>query len=411
MKKFFKVFISSALSLLMVFTLSITIVSHAKADTNDSGTIIEKMVTAIQDKDWDTFTYLMSSDQQKYYVKYFEDSSYNNGVKQVQTVSLESITNVQDDLAKSDLLSTEYPVLNNLSIVETYIVGLNCTVSKENQYFYNGLNYFLIALANENGEMKIVQFNRPTYNLANKTIEQQIDSTDTNYQDEMGALNVIKNASHGYLINGKGEAITDGFTIIQKENSQLNNGTIQPEAYSDTPNLGLYTSYSAPDVIEVLMNRDEDDNAVVEFPFDYYIKNTINNEWINGWNTQSLKAGAFCIKAAGWYRIISPVNSSIGYDVTQYTQYFSVDTSRSNTDAIFDSIDGLFMVNSTNHVFYGEYGAGSPGSAGTSGTGRLLQYGSQYLASSKSYTYSQILDYYYKGSAYSSGNIKFVSVY
>ena len=58
--------------------------------------------------------------------------------------------------------------------------------------------------------------------------------------------------------------------------------------------------------------------------------------------------------------------------------------------------------------FFPEYGAGTSGEAGTKGNGRLLQWGSQYLAKTKGYKSKEILNYYYSGSPCSKSSLKFI---
>ena len=67
------------------------------------------------------------------------------------------------------------------------------------------------------------------------------------------------------------------------------------------------------------------------------------------------------------------------------------------------------MVDTSFCIFFPEYGAGDKGEAGKKGSGRLLQNGSQYLASKLGYSCDKILNYYYKNSSYSDGKIKYVT--
>ncbi|BCK00762.1 hypothetical protein [Anaerocolumna chitinilytica] len=384
--------------------------SNSLRSYSDSENVIKEMVNAVSTQNWGMFTNLMSLEEQSYYIQYFADDSYTNGIKQVKTANLDSIIRLSGDLSKSDLLTREYPILLSNNNIQSFIVGIDCKVSKENKYFYNGLNYFIIALAQENGEMKIVQFNRPSYDLATKSILPVIKKDDINYNKKIAALNVIENASHGYLTNAQNEAISQGFNIINTDNVRQNEESlVQPNSYSDTPNLGTYTNYSVPWSITCLMNR-TGTGAAVEIGFDYYVKNTINNEWYNSWSNESLRTGIYCIKGVGWYRTISPVSSSGGYDVTQYTQFYVPETEATNTNNMIDSMAKYYLVNKDNKLFFPEYGAGTSGTAGSQGTGRLLQWGSQYLAQ-QGYTYYYILNYYYKESSYSpNGEVKTVYI-
>lgn len=128
--------------------------------------------------------------------------------------------------------------------------------------------------------------------------------------------------------------------------------------------------------------------------FDSYIKNTLPNEWYSSWNAAALKAGAYCVKGVGIYRSIKPVN--VNYMVSQGTQNYVPNTTSTKTNTAVNSISDKYVVSSDGALFFPEYGAGTKGEAGTKGTGRLLQWGSQYLAAQKGYTYKQILNYYLK---------------
>lgn len=408
-------FMRNLLTIILMLTLFSNVIVFAES-TNEtnmlqnysaSENVIREMVDAVNQKNWSIFTNLMSLEEQDYYVKYFADDTSTNGIKQVESASLEDIITLTKDLSKAELLFNEYPVLTNNNNVQSFIVGIDCKVNIENKYFYNGLNYFIIALAEENGEMKIVQFNRPSFDLASKTIIPELKKTDTNYDKKVAALNVIENASHGYLVNAQNEAISQDFIIIDTNNANKNVAT--PNSYSDTPNLGVYTNYSLPTTISCLMNR-TGTGSVANVSFNSYVKNTINNEWYNSWNNEALRTGIYCIKGVGWYRTISPVSSSGGYDVTQYTQFYNPGTALTNTNNMINDMSPYYLANKDNKLFFPEYGAGTSGTAGTQGTGRLLQWGSQYLAQ-QGYTFYYILNYYYNGSSYSpNGEVKTVYI-
>lgn len=401
------------LGLLTIAILTPTNINAMENSTSEN--IIKSMVNAIQEKDWTDFTSLVSSDQQYYYETYFSDDTNKNGIKQIESISLESITYAKSEIAQYSWLTTEYALLDNSehidsNNIETYIVGLNCTVSEENQYFYNGLNYFTIVLAQENDEMKIVQFNRPCTEIIEEVIIPEISTTDVNYKDEISAINVIKNAEQGYLVNADGESIENGFKSVQVEHEQIDNvATVLSNNYSEHKALGTYTNYSIPSSIRVLMNK-TGDGSVSPVAFMSYVKCTVPNEWFASWSDSSLIAGIYCVKGVGLYRSISPVNSALGYDVSQGTQLYKPGTSDSNVNTLAENLRYYFVVNSSNKIFYPEYGQGVLNDPGTSSSGRLLQYGSQYLASSKGYSAYAILNYYYGASDCSSGNIQLVTI-
>jgi hypothetical protein len=159
-----------------------------QSTSDDSEQVVIEMVESINNKEWDVFTDLMCSDEQEYYENYFQDDSYDNGVKQIETATLERTISLNIDVIEDELLTTEYPILENNDDLNAYIIELDCKVNKENQYFYDGINYFLVVLAKENGEMKVVQFNRPSLETLKNTVEPVLSENDENYLDEMAGI-------------------------------------------------------------------------------------------------------------------------------------------------------------------------------------------------------------------------------
>ncbi len=377
-------------------------------DNTEGETVIENVVVAIQEKNWSDFTNLMCQSEQEFYYNYFTNVNYNNGIKQIENVALTDLIQVDLEDIKNELLEDEYPILKSSSEKYAYIIGLDCEVNKETKYFFNGVNYFLVVLARENDNLKIVQFNRPSMDVLKETMLSQITLEDELYGEKIAGINVIEEAENGRIINSEGENIDNGFEtinayVIPLEENEIN---IAASGTSDFPNLGEYTNYSYPLNISVKLNK-TGNSQIVEVDFNTYIKNTLPNEWFASWNTESLKAGAYCVKMAGWYRTIRPVSNAGGYDVTQGTQYYIPNSSVSATDNVIDSISGSGIANSDKQIFFPEYAAGVQGEPGTMGGGQLKQWGSQFLAEEWGYTYVGILNYYYRNSAYSSSYIKY----
>lgn len=383
---------------------------------NSSEKVITDMVAAVKEKNWNTFTNLMCSSEQEYYNYYFSNDSYNNGIKQVENISVTDLYEIDSSLVESELLEDEYSILSESNNIQTYIVALDCETNIENQYFFDGINYFLIVLAEENEEMKIVQFNRPSLEILDDIVVPTLSENDNNYESEIAGINVIEQAENGLIINAEEDILFDGFetkavTEVLNEDREEKDGygiSTTASGTTDFPNLSTYSNYSYPTTISVKLNK-TGNNKIVSVDFETYIKNTLPNEWYSSWDSASLRAGAYCVKMVGWYRTIKPVSSSGGYDVTQGTQYYVPDTAVTSTNNAVEYIEGYGMADSTNKLFFPEYTAGTKGSAGTQSSGQLKQWGSQYLASEKDYSHKNILNYYYKGSSYSSGSLVFFS--
>lgn len=371
--------------------------------------VIKEMVEAIQEKRWTDFTELMCASEQEFYNNYFADLDAGNGIKQIENAVIVDLWDVNLDIVKNEILEDEYPILKSTSEKQAYILGLDCEVNRETKYFFNGINYFLIILARDDkGDLKIVQFNRPSMDVLNEISSYNITANDKLYKEKMNGISVIEEAENGRIINADGEVIKCDFEIIDAYIIPFTEEGISVAASgtTDFPNLGEYTNYSYPITISVKMNK-TGNNEIVKVDFNTYIKNTLPNEWYSSWNPESLKAGAYCVKMVGWYRTIRPVSSAGGYDVSQGTQKYVPNSSAYTTDNAVDSISGSGIANSDNQIFFPEYAAGTKGEPGTMHGGQLKQWGSQFLAEEWGYTYVGILNYYYMKSNYSSSYIKY----
>lgn len=74
-----------------------------------------------------------------------------------------------------------------------------------------------------------------------------------------------------------------------------------------------------------------------------------------------------------------------------------------------NAVDGKKLVSSGGQLFFTSYFAGSSNTDGKN-SGRLRQNGSNYLASTKSYTYTEILHYYYDNSSYNNPSVGIVKI-
>ena len=362
--------------------------------------VLENMFEKIDNQDWKQFTDLMCEEKKLYFESYFSDASLTNGVKQVADIKLVDIYSLSTDEAEDDILYDEYLILNESKGVFPYICEAECTVSEENQFFYNGINYFLVVVAVEDGECKVVQFNRPSMELMNKKVKPKLDEQSSFYEDEIKGINVLDSAEKGLVINADDEIITDGFKIIKGGESEIM--TLK----SDLPIINHYSSYSYPTIITVLMNLNGG-TSTQKVGFTDYMQHVLPYEWIPSWPTESLKAGAYCIKMVGIYRAVNPMDSAGGYNLSQKTQsYLPNSSTYATTNSAISSIKNKGMANSDGRLFFPDYKRGKSGVKGIKGGGEVKQYGTVVLAN-EGCKYDQILNYYYSGSKYSSRNLNF----
>lgn len=372
----------------------------------DSEKTIEAYVEAVQRKDWSTFIDLECSSEQESASQYFADESNTNGIKQVEEILLKGIYEVDNSLAEGEMLKVEYPILIDNDTVQSFIVALDCTVNKENQYFFNGVNYFLTVLAEEDGEMKIVQFNRPSVEMLEQVVVPVLTEARADCSDEIAGINVIRQAERGLVVNADNEILTEGFLLVGVSYNEGEAISVHASGTTNFPVLGSYEYYSYPSTITVKMDV-TGDGEIVTVDFETYLKNTLPKEWMGGWSTESLRAGAYCVKMVGWYRTIKPYKPTEGCDTSQETQRYVPNSEYPTTNNAVAYVEGYGMANSEGKLFFSEYFDGVQGSAGTQHSGKLSQWGSQYLASKENYYHETILNYYYSGSHYSDGDLVF----
>lgn len=142
---------------------------------------------------------------------------------------------------------------------------------------------------------------------------------------------------------------------------------------------GFVSYQSQPDYIKV---KDEK-GAVKNVAFSTYLKNVTYNE----------------IGNMGYY------DEAIKANVAYKSSY---QTKPAITNAI-NAVDGKKLVSSGGQLFFTSYFAGSSNTDGKN-SGRLRQNGSNYLASTKSYTYTEILHYYYDNSSYNNPSVGIVKI-
>lgn len=364
---------------------------HSCLHESDALGTLNSYLESINSRNWMSVLSYICKDEKQAYSDYFDDESQTNGLKQITDLKLQHVYTVPDSMMDDYFSNNDGSEIPNGSILKSYIVAFDCDVSTENQYFYNGINYQLVTLINENGSYKIYHSSRPT----NKLMNDIVSSTNLSL-DEKKAVDAVISCNNGLLKNANGDTISHGFKTVTVS-------SLEDESSSQTnswPTLKHYASYSYPSSINVKLKS----GGIKPVSMSSYIKCTLPNEWMASWPTESLKAGAYCVKMVGIYHTLNPVNSNLGYDVTQTTQNYIPNSNNSRTDHIIDALKNHGMGDSLYHIFFPSYGRGSSGKVGSKSSGRLLQYGSKKLAE-EGHTHKYILNYYYSNSSASQADI------
>ncbi|MCF8567307.1 SpoIID/LytB domain-containing protein [Alicyclobacillus tolerans] len=136
--------------------------------------------------------------------------------------------------------------------------------------------------------------------------------------------------------------------------------------------------------------------------FQEYCEDVLPNEWMPGWDSQSLQAGAIAVKMFAWYHTLHPTTESgFTYDVDNTTNFqeFKYLSGRPETNRAVQETWNMVYVPSDGTIKELDYRMGVPNSDNSwyIGTYIMSQWGSQYLASIAKLTFPSILSMYYPG--------------
>lgn len=398
--------VTKLFSAVLAVAMLVGMMSNAFAATaycENTDEVVSQYVAALNENDWNTIIEMSpEEDYQENIAFYCNENNENNsiGFLSIREASLSTIIELESsnlcDYTNADYYFTKYGAL------KLYLVGLELSVSNESKYFYNGVNFFLVTLGQEDGRWKVVLFSQAPASVIEENMSTaQVFADDDNHVDSSDvskALEIIRARYQGIILDGEGNVIGTNIAtteeIAEEKGADFANSMVSAQANTDL---------TRPSTIAVYRTST---GKIEPVEFYKYCKNVLPNEWIGSWNAESLKAGAQAVKFVAWYRVYNAKYPGKGYDVKDSTadQVYKENTEYSTcTDAI-NAVGGIGMLSSSGELFYPSYRAGTSGSAGTQSGGTMSQYGSQYLAK-QGYTYDEILSYYYSYSNVSSGAI------
>lgn len=249
------------------------------------------------------------------------------------------------------------------SYTKLYLIETELSTYVDNGFYYNGINYELIACSNANGEYRIVDIFSP-----------------------------LPNTIQDYVTDD--EKINDYFTLRFGESGIM---TLMEDA--------AYNFSQIPAKIKVY--RVAYGNGKIEdIDFKTYCKVVMANEFAyDSRPIAYLRAGALCVRNYAWYHYLT-ASGSLGYHVkddTSYQKYNPAEniSSYPNSCAAVDYIWSVNMSNSRARLFVTQYRSYE----GSKGSGILNQNEAYNLAKS-GYKYYEILHYYYDNSPVSTERIR-----
>ena len=298
-------------------------------NTTDEETLIKQYIELIESKNWDEYVSLFNyDDETKNDLLEFLQNHQNSkeGIHGIESIKLVSLNLLDED---------QFNIDNKFA----YEVLLNTKVSKESEFYMNGITKHTFVFTNTGDNLKIetIYFQGLANNLFPKP-----------------------------YINNSGSDI---------------NAT---SALKSLPNtIKLY---------------DTSKSQLKTLSFSTYLKDVMPNEIYVSWPTEALKANILAAKTYAWYNILYPRKPATDYnahvtDNYQNYQHYKEGSNHATTNQLVDDLSKTAMIRGDG-PFDAQYRAGTSGNKGTQSGNVLSQNGTVVLAK-EGKTYIQILKYYY----------------
>ena len=406
MKRIICIFIS----ILMVGRVLAYSEYQVKASEDEAEELIYKLVELENDGKWDEYPDLWCEETKNTFKALFANEQYvseRTGILGVDSAEISSI----EKISSEDLMYFISEFVDEYSNIECYLTGIKYTTENVTKSFYNGVNYRLIVVGEENNTKKILAVMEAPESLLDEGIQ--------SYDKEI-AKDIIDARKNGYILDSDMTVVDEYGTISENESESSNTDDSTAQLYGYNPGYSYDTVYNLriPETIKVgiLCEYDEsghstdlapEDQYIEEVPMYMYIKRVLPRELqIDGCPMEALKAQVVCIQQ---YAIFNSVyfskHPNTGYDLDNtpsdqaydyYYDSFSSDYANYKTkvdDAYKAAYQICMVVKSTGALFESLYCENKTYNKNI-GHGTLYQEGAVALANAGR-TYLEILHGYY----------------
>ena len=268
------------------------------------------------------YTYL-NSDKQEKISNLFEDNlkieyedffsnnltrEYNTGLWNINQAEIEMIKEIDTD---TDVCSN----INQYTDIKSFLVKANLDVKANDEYSWDGINYYIFTLGKENDNLKIISKRMPITDVENISDNDQ-DINDILYYYD----NVFEEDTNYSLLDSKLQTIDNTKTVdpdyyipAGKNWSSIFKTTINVYIQVDNKHKGGVTQ---ADVDKAKKNR-KDGQPILPVSFKNYCKTVVNSEYGTAGKKQTCyNTVAMCVKnfAINRYK----VKADLGYDISNY---------------------------------------------------------------------------------------------
>lgn len=315
---------------------------------DEAQSIIRELVCVENSHQWDKYPDLWCEEEREFYKNILFDEKFvneRNGILCVDSAELYSIEQI--DNIKVESVIEDYLYSDRYRNVQSYMVGIDYRVDEVNNSFYNGINYRLIVVGEENFEIKILAvMELPEYLL---------DSGSEDENKEI-AKNIIEARKEGYVVDSD-------MGIVGSDNQKYtNSGNNSVVTYGFRPGYSHTTKFDLryPSKIRIYC---EDEKEIYELGFPIYTKRVLPNEMIiSSTEPEALKAQVICIQQfAAWNTIYYSKYPNQGYDLTNTTKdqkydHYTYDSLnniyKKKVDDAYAAVKTLCMVTRTNNALF-----------------------------------------------------------
>ena len=207
--------VKRVLSLFLAAFLALTVspvVYATDVSAQNAQDTIREYIEALDNNDWGKIITLSPDcDYQENISFYYSKENAENGVGFHTITSAKLVTAIELD--NQDLLdyTNANDYFDTYNALKLYLVGVDMLANKESKYFYNGVNFFLVTLGQENGVWKVVLFSQAPATVIESATPISVPISDdgsyVNSADIEKALNIIRSRYEGVILGSEGSVI------------------------------------------------------------------------------------------------------------------------------------------------------------------------------------------------------------
>jgi hypothetical protein len=350
---------------------------------SDAYETIKMLVKAESNHDWDLYSSLWVDPEKSEHMDFFQNKEYEKserGAFTIVSARLVECAPISFSVLEEFMQISQFGNSNTKS--SAFIVGIDYIVKQESKYYYNGVNYRLVILEQNDYQWQVSELqDAPLECLPN------ISSLGLNSANIAIATNIISQRQKGVVVNAKGDVLSS-------------------DLLSNTNTVEAITTLQHPSVINVWRAA----YGVWEvWYFNEYCRHVLPCEWVASWPYESLYAGAVAVSQFGWFHTYHPKHPDVGCDVCDSgssCQVFNPGSSNSRTDYAVSMREGDYMLSSSGYFFESQYSAGTYNSAYYH-SGKMRQNGTHYWAD-QGQNWMYMCHYYYDNSPKSTGLIQII---